>query len=151
MSFEGIEIDIGIEETKRRRKGSAIPSFTGDLDLNLLARGMPFPTSEAFGQRSARNLLLAQRGRIESTPLRVKAEGNIQDAFLTNPLAAPSIDPSRKSNGKRKSRLSKSRSKLLKENRRLSKGKVPRNRRQAENLEIKNRGDFNFRRLGIDT
>ena len=123
--------EVGLSERQRRRKQSFAPDFTGDIDLQKLVRGEPFPTSEVFGKATVRRNLLGQRARVEQTPLRLKAEGNLQDAFLTNPLAAPSIDPSRKSNGKRKkSKLSKSRSSLIRESRRLSKGGRPRNARQ---------------------
>ena len=133
MSFNsGIGFDIGFEETKRRRKKSFSPDFTGDLDLEKLSRGMPFPTSESFGKQSAKNLLLGQRGRIESTPTRLRAEGNLQDAFLTNPLAAPSVDPSRKSNGKRKkNRRDRGRKSLVKEAERLRRGGQPRTSKQT--------------------
>lgn len=143
MSFEGLPFEIGFEETKRRRKKSFSPSFTGDLDLEKLSRGMPFPTSEDFGKQSASNLLLGQRGRVESTPLRVRAEGNLQDAFLTNPLASPSIDPSRKSNGKRKkNKLSRSRKSLVKEAERLRRGGQPRTSKQTQGFSS---SDLSFR------
>jgi hypothetical protein len=140
MSFDsGIDpaFDIGLGETKRRRRKSAIPDFTGDIDLESLSRGVPFPSSEDFGKRATQRNLLAQRGRLEKTPLRLQAEGNIDDAFLTNPLAAPSVDPSRKSNGKRKkNKRDRGRSSLLKESERLARGGAPRNARQSGFSEL---------------
>lgn len=148
MSFDGI--DIGFNESKRRRKNSAIPSFTGDIDLDSLARGVPFPSSQDFGESQTIRNLRSARGRVEETPLRVKAEGNIDDAFLTDPLSAPSIDPTRKSNGKRKkgkqNKRDKSRANLLNENRRLARGGAPRN---VEEEDINSINDFSFRSLGV--
>jgi len=128
MSFTD-GIDIGFNEAKRRRKSSAIPSFSGDLDIDRLSRGIPFGSSEDVGAQTRRNLL-GQRGRLEQTPTRIKSEGNIQDAFLTNPLASPTIDSSRKSNGKRKNgqnKRDKGRANLVKVNRKLRRGGQPDN------------------------
>ena len=145
MSFDP-SFDIGIVETRRRRKRSAIPSFTGDIDLQKLARGVQFHSSADFGKRATQQNLLGQRGRVASTPLRLQAEGDLTDAFLTNPLASPTIDPSRKSNGKRKkSKRDKGRSSLVKERTRLGRGKAPRNSRQAD-FSL---NDTSFRGLGI--
>lgn len=148
MSFDfDPSLEIAFAEGRRRRKQSFAPDFTGDIDLNKLVRGEPFPTSDVFGARQVRQNLLRQRGRVERTPLRLRAEGRLEDAFLTNPLAAPSIDPTRKSNGKRKkSRLSKSRSSLLRESARLGKGGRPRNPRQLQRRETREL-DQSFRGL----
>ncbi len=150
MSFEGFpSIDLGFGELKRRRKRSAIPSFTGDLDLDSLARGIPFQSSADFGRSQTQKNLLGQRGRVESTPLRIESEGNIQDAFLTDPLSAPSIDVSRKSNGKRKkgkSKRDKGRINLVKENRRLRRGGQPNNIFETDPNVI---NDDSFRSLGV--
>lgn len=148
MSFDGF--DFGLSESKRRKKQSAIPSFTGDIDLGSLARGVPFPSSEAFGEEQTIRNLRSQRGRVEETPLRVRAEGNIDDAFLADPLSAPSIDPSRKSNGKRKkgkqNKRDKARANLLNENRRLARGGAPKN---VDEQDIDAINDFSFRSLGV--
>jgi len=150
MSIEGFpSIDIGFGELKRRRKRSAIPSFTGDLDLDSLSRGIPFQSSSDFGRNQTQRNLLGQRGRVESTPLRIKSEGNIQDAFLTDPLSAPTIDVSRKSNGKRKkgkSKRDKGRKSLVKESKRLFRGGAPRNVRERDDFSI---NDNSFRSLGV--
>ena len=148
MSFNGF--DIGFTEFKRRKKVSAIPSFTGDIDLKKLARGIPFESSGDFGKNQTRRNLLAQRGRLEQTPLRVQAEGNIEDAFLANPLSAPSIDPTRKSNGKRKkgkqSKRDKGRASLVNEGRRLKRGGAPRNIVEQDSFSD---NDNSFRSLGV--
>lgn len=147
MSFTD-GIDIGFDERSRRRKRSAIPSFSGDLDIDKLSRGIPFKSSSDVGAQTRRNLL-GQRGRVEATPLRVKSEGNIQDAFLTNPLASPTIDSSRKSNGKRKkgrSKRDKGRKSLIKESRRLTRGGAPRNVRERD---VFSPSDVSFRSLGV--
>jgi len=148
LSFDPT-FDIGLDESRRRRKKSFSADFTGDIDLESLSRGMPFPSSRDFGRRRTQRNILGQRARVERTPLRLQSEGRLQDAFLTNPLAAPSIDPSRKSNGRKKrSRLSRSRSSVLKESARLGKGGAPRNLRQAQrrsNREL----DQSFRSLGL--
>lgn len=138
MSFGGFEsLNIGFEatETKRRQKKSFNPDFTGDLDLDFLSRGIPFESSERVGKQTARNIL-GQRGRIASTPLRVKAEGNLQDAFLTDPTASPQIDPSVrrvKRNGRRKkiNKRDKGRRTLTKEAERLRRGGQPRTSKQS--------------------
>lgn len=149
MSFTD-GIDIGFEEKQRRRKRSAIPSFSGDLDIDKLSRGIPFGTSEDVGAQTRRNLL-GQRSRVEATPTRVKSEGNIEDAFLTNPLASPAIDVSRKSNGKRKkgkrkiNKRDKGRANLVRESKRLARGGAPRNVRQNEFSF----NDNSFRGLGV--
>lgn len=133
MSFEGIEglgLDIGVEEKKRRRKKSFSADFTGDLDLDLLSRGIPFGTPERVGKQTARNIL-RQRGRIASTPLRVKSEGNLQDAFLTNPLASPEIDPSSRRRKKSKSKRDRERKTLASESERLRRGGQPRSSKQT--------------------
>ncbi len=137
MSFDiDRAFDVGLTETRRRRKKSFAPDFTGDIDLDKLSKGEPFPTSDVFGKRQVRRNILGQRSRVEQTPLRLEAEGNLQDAFLTNPLAAPSIDPSRKSDGTRKTgkrnNVSRGRKSLLTERERLRRGGVPRSRRQTE-------------------
>lgn len=147
MSFNG-GFDLGFDERTRRKKRSAIPSFSGDLDIDKLARGIPFGTSRDVGSQTRRNLL-GQRGRVEQTPLRIKSEGNIEDAFLTDPLASPTIDSSRKSNGKRKkgkSKRDKGRKSLIKESRRLSRGGAPRNVKQED---IFSPNDTSFRSLGV--
>lgn len=148
MSFTD-GIDIGLDERERRRKRSAIPSFSGDLDIDKLSRGIPFGTSRDVGAQTKRNLL-GQRARIESTPTRVRSEGNIQDAFLTDPLASPTIDSSRKSNGKRKkgkiNKRDKSRRSLVKESARLKGGGTPRSSRQQD---IFSPNDNAFSGLGI--
>lgn len=148
MSFDGI--DIGFKEFNRRKKQSAIPSFTGDIDLGSLSRGVPFPSSKVFGKSQTQRNILNQRGRVEETPLRVQAEGNIEDAFLTDPLSAPSIDPSRKSNGKKKkgkqNKRDKSRANLLNENRRLARGGAPKN---TDEQDINSINDFSFRSIGV--
>ena len=128
--FEGLDIDIGIEEQKRRRKKSFSADFTGDLDLDLLSRGVPFGTPERVGKQTARNIL-RQRGRISSTPLRVRSEGNLQDAFLTNPLASPEIDPSGKRRKKSKNKRDKDRKTLVSEAERLRRGGRPRTSKQT--------------------
>jgi len=146
MSFDGI--DIGFNERARRKKRSAIPSFSGDLDIDRLARGIPFGSSEDVGAQTRRNLL-GQRGRVEATPLRVRAEGNIDDAFLADPLSAPAIDVSRKSNGKRKkgkSKRDKGRKSLIKESRRLTRGGAPRNTFEED---VFSPNDSSFRSLGV--
>lgn len=145
MSFNGI--DLGFGERARRRKRSAIPSFSGDLDIDRLSRGIPFGSSEDVGAQTRRNLL-GQRGRLEQTPLRIKSEGNIEDAFLTDPLSAPTIDVSRKSNGKRKkgNKRDKGRSSLIKENRRLRRGGQPNNIFETDVNAI---NDDSFRSLGV--
>ena len=146
MSFDGI--DLGFNERARRKKRSAIPSFSGDLDIDRLSRGIPFGSSEDVGAQTRRNLL-GQRGRVEATPLRVRAEGNIDDAFLADPLSAPAIDVSRKSNGKRKkgkSKRDKGRSNLVKENRRLRRGGQPNNIFETDPNVI---NDDSFRSLGV--
>jgi len=147
MSFTD-GIDIGFDERTRRRKRSAIPSFSGDLDIDKLSRGIPFKTSADVGAQTRRNLL-GQRGRVEQTPLRIKSEGNIQDAFLTDPLASPTIDSSRKSNGKRKkgkSKRDRGRRSLVKESARLKGGGTPRSSRQED---IFSPNDNSFSGLGI--
>ena len=149
MSFTD-GIDIGLDESSRRRKRSAIPSFSGDLDLDRLSRGIPFGTSQDVNRQTQRNLL-GQRGRVEQTPLRIKSEGNIEDAFLTDPLASPTIDSSRKSNGKRKkgkkiNKRDKSRRSLVKESARLKGGGTPRSSRQED---IFSPNDNSFSGLGI--
>jgi len=149
MSFDGFNsgFDVGFSEQRRRKKGSAIPSFSGDLDLNSLSRGIPFGTSEDVNAQTKRNLL-GQRTKVESTPLRIKAEGNISDAFLADPLSAPTIDVSRKSNGKRKKGNSrdKGRKNLVKENRRLRRGGQPNNIFETDPDVI---NDSSFRSLGV--
>jgi len=135
MSFGGFEsLDIGFQarETKRRQKKSFNPDFTGDLDLDFLSRGIPFESSERVGKQTARNIL-GQRGRVASTPLRVRSEGNLQDAFLTDPLAVPKIDPSVRRNGRRKkiNKRDKGRKSLTKEAERLRRGGQPRTSKQA--------------------
>jgi len=148
LSFDPT-FDIGIDESRRRRKKSFSADFTGDIDLESLSRGMPFPSSRDFGKRATQLNILRQRGRVERTPTRLRSEGRLQDAFLTNPLAAPSIDPSRKSNGRKKrSRLSRSRSSLVRESARLGKGGRPRNLRQARRRDTREL-DTNFRSLGF--
>ncbi len=148
MSF-GIDraFDVGIRESKRRRKGSFAPDFTGDIDLKKLSKGEPFPTSDVFGAKQVRQNLLGQRGRVERTPLRLEAEGNLEDAFLTNPLAAPTVDPSRKSDGRRKqgkrNSVSKGRKGLLSERERLRRGGKPRTARQTE-FEFENIRSLGF-------
>jgi len=146
MSFDGIF--NGIDESTRRRKRSAIPSFSGDLDIDRLARGIPFGTSQDVNSQTIRNLR-QQRGGIGTTPLRIKAEGNIQDAFLADPLSAPSIDPSRKSNGKRKkgkNKRDKGRGSLVKESKRLQRGGAPKNTFEED---IFSPNDSSFRSLGV--
>jgi len=148
MSFDiDRAFDVGVQESKRRRKKSFNPDFTGDIDLDKLSKGQPFPTSDVFGAAQTRRNLLGQRGRVERTPLRVKAEGNLQDAFLTNPLAAPSIDPTRKSDGRRKvgkrNNVSKGRKGLLTERERLRRGGRPRSPRQ-EQFEFENIRSLGF-------
>jgi len=139
--------DVGLGETRRRRKKSFAPDFTGDIDLDKLSKGQPFPTSDVFGKRAVRRSLLGQRSRVEQTPLRLKAEGNLEDAFLTDPLAAPSIDPSRKSDGSRKSgkrnNVSKGRKGILTERERLRRGGRPRSSRQTE-FEFENIRSLGF-------
>ena len=149
MSFTD-GINIGLDEGTKRRKRSAIPSFSGDLDLDRLSRGIPFGTSQDVNRQTQRNLL-GQRGRVEQTPLRIKSEGNIEDAFLTDPLASPTIDSSRKSNGKRKkgkkiNKRDKSRRSLVKESARLKGGGTPRSSRQED---IFSPNDNSFSGLGI--
>ena len=147
MSFDGI--DLGFDERSRRKKRSAIPSFSGNLDLDKLSRGIPFGSSEAVGAQTRRNLL-GQRGRVEATPLRIESEGNIEDAFLADPLSAPAIDVSRKSNGKRKkgkqSKRDKSRENLVTENRRLRRGGQPNNIFETDVNAV---NDDSFRSLGV--
>lgn len=148
MSFDiDKAFDVGLRESKRRQKRSFNPDFTGDLDLDKLSRAQPFPTSDVFGSSRTRRNLLGQRGRVERTPLRLKAEGNLQDAFLTNPLAAPSIDPTRKSDGTRKNgkrnNVARGRKSLLTERERLRRGGVPRSRRQTE-FEFENIRSLGF-------
>ncbi len=149
MSFNG-GFDIGLGEFKRRRKQSFSPSFTGDIDLKKLSRGQPFPTSSVFGKNQTQRNLLAQRNRLQQTPTRVKAEGNIEDAFLTNPLASPTIDPTRKSNGKRKkgkqNKRDKGRASLVNEGRRLKRGGAPRNIVEQDSFSD---NDNSFRSLGV--
>lgn len=130
--FESLNIGFEARETKRRQKKSFNPDFTGDLDLDFLSRGIPFESSERVGKQTARNIL-GQRGRIASTPLRVKAEGNLQDAFLTDPLASPRIDPSTRRNGRRKkiNKRDKGRRTLTKEAERLRRGGQPRTSKQS--------------------
>ncbi|NIS94947.1 MAG: hypothetical protein GTN97_03355 [Nitrosopumilaceae archaeon] len=147
MSFEGF--DIGEAEFNRRQKRSAIPSFTGDIDLEKLSKGVPFPSSADFGKQVTQRNLLAQRVRLEQTPLRVEAERGITDAFLADPLVAPTIDPTRKSNGKRKKMRNKrdrGRASLLRERERLARGGAPRNQRQADDFSEL---DDSFRSLGL--
>jgi len=145
MSFD--DFDFSITESRRRKSKSFAPDFTGDIDLEKLIRAEPFQTSDVFGQRAVKRNLLGQRARVEQTPLRLKAEGGLEDAFLTDPLAAPSIDPTRKSNGKRKkNKLSKSRSSLLKESARLGKGGTPRSLRQLRRRDTREL-DQSFRSL----
>lgn len=137
MSFDiDRAFEVSVRESKRRQKRSFNPDFTGDLDLDKLSRAQPFPTSDVFGSSRTKRNLLGQRGRVERTPLRLKAEGNLQDAFLTNPLAAPSIDPSRKSDGTRKNgkrnNVARGQKSLLTERERLRRGGRPRSRRQTE-------------------
>jgi len=150
MSFtDGIDIGL-VDEGTKRRKRSAIPSFSGDLDLERLSRGIPFGTSQDVNIQTQRNLL-GQRGRVEQTPLRIKSEGNIEDAFLTDPLASPTIDSSRKSNGKRKkgrkiNKRDKGRRSLVKESARLKGGGTPRSSRQED---IFSPNDNSFSGLGI--
>jgi len=146
MSFDGI--DLGFDERARRKRKSAIPSFSGNLDLDRLSRGIPFGSSEDVGAQTRRNLL-GQRGRVEQTPLRIKSEGNIDDAFLADPLSAPAIDVSRKSNGKRKkgkNKRDKGRTTLVKESRRLTRGGAPKN---AVEEDIFSPNDSSFRSLGV--
>jgi len=148
MSFDiDRAFDVGVQESKRRRKKSFNPDFTGDIDLDKLSKGQPFPTSDVFGASQTRRNLLGQRERVERTPLRVKAEGKLQDAFLTNPLAAPSIDPTRKSDGRRKTgkrnNVSKARKGLLTERERLRRGGRPRSQRQ-EQFEFENIRSIGF-------
>lgn len=148
MSFEiDKAFDVGLRESKRRRKRSFNPDFTGDLDLDKLSKAQPFPTSDVFGSKQTRRNLLAERGRVEQTPLRLEAEGNLEDAFLTNPVAAPSVDPSRKSDGRRKTgkrnNVSKGRKGLLTERERLRRGGRPRSPRQTE-FEFENIRSLGF-------
>ena len=148
MSFDiDRSFDVGLRESKRRRKGSFNPDFTGDIDLDKLSRAQTFPTSDVFGSKQTRQNLLGQRGRVEQTPLRLEAEGKLEDAFLTNPLAAPSVDPSRKSDGRRKSgkrnNVSKGRKGLLSERERLRRGGRPRSPRQTE-FEFENIRSLGF-------
>lgn len=148
MSFDiDRSFDVGLRETKRRRKGSFNPDFTGDIDLDKLSRAQPFPTSDVFGSKQTRQNLLGQRGRVEQTPLRLKAEGKLKDAFLTNPLAAPAVDPSRKSDGTRKrgkrNNVSRGRKGLLTERERLRRGGRPRSPRQTE-FEFENIRSLGF-------
>ncbi len=148
MSF-GIDraFDVGLRESKRRRKRSFNPDFTGDLDLDKLSKAQPFPTSDVFGASQTKRNLLGQRGRVAQTPLRLEAEGKLEDAFLTNPLAAPTIDPSRKSDGRRKSgkrnNVSRGRKGLLTERERLRRGGKPRTARQTE-FEFENIRSLGF-------
>ena len=145
------DFGFGIKEFKRRRKQSFEPSFTGDIDLGMLSRGMPFDSSIGVGKRRSqteRNLL-AQRGRLEQTPLRVKAEGNDPNAFLTDPLSAPTIDPSRKSNGKRKKGKNKrdqGRANLLNKRSRAKRGGAPTNVIEQDSFS---ENDNSFRSLGV--
>lgn len=133
MSFDiDAAFDVGLRESKRRRKGSFNPDFTGDLDLDKLSRAEPFPTSDVFGAKQTRRNLLGQRGRVERTPLRIKAEGKIKDAFLTNPLAAPITDPSGMVKERRRNSVAKGQKSLLTERERLRRGGRPRGRRQTE-------------------
>lgn len=148
MSFDiDRAFDVGVKESKRRRKRSFNPDFTGDIDLDKLVKGEPFPTSDVFGASQTRRNLLGQRGRVERTPLRLEAEGNLQDAFLTDPLAAPSIDPTRKSDGRRKTgkrnNVSRGRKGLLTERERLRRGGRPRTARQTE-FEFENIRSLGF-------
>ncbi len=148
MSFDiDKAFDVGLKESKRRKKRSFNPDFTGDLDLDKLSRAQTFPTSDVFGAKATRRNLLSQRGRVEQTPLRLEAEGKLEDAFLTNPLAAPSIDPSRKSDGRSKTgkrnNVSKGRKGLLSERERLRIGGRPRSPRQTE-FEFENIRSLGF-------
>lgn len=149
MSFDiDRAFDVGVQESKRRRKKSFNPDFTGDIDLDKLSKGQPFPTSDVFGASQTKRNLLRQRGRVERTPTRLKAEGNLEDAFLTNPLAAPSIDPTRKSDGSRKNgvrrnNVAKGRKGLLTERERLRRGGRPRTARQSE-FEFENIRSLGF-------
>ena len=148
MSFDiDRAFDVGVRESKRRRKKSFNPDFTGDIDLDNLSKGQPFPTSDVFGSSQTRRNLLGQRGRVERTPLRLQAEGNLEDAFLTNPLAAPSVDPTRKSDGRRKqgkiNNVSRGRKSLLSERERLRRGGKPRTARQTE-FEFENIRSLGF-------
>jgi len=146
MSFtDGIDIGL-VDEGTKRRKRSAIPSFSGDLDLERLSRGIPFGSSQDVNIQTQRNLL-GQRGRLEQTPTRIRSEGNIKDAFLTNPLASPTVDSSRKSNGKKKkNKRDKGRKSLIKENRRLRRGGQPNNIFETDTNVI---NDNSFRSLGV--
>lgn len=144
MSFEGFgSFDFQVAETKRRQKKSFNPDFTGDLDLDFLSRGIPFESSERVGKQTARNIL-GQRGRIASTPLRVRSEGNLQDAFLTDPLATPRIDPSTRRNGRRKkiNKRDRGRRTLVKEAERLRRGGQPRTSKQTNGFSS---SDLSFR------
>lgn len=130
-AFEGISgIDFTFEESKRRRKKSFNPDFTGDLDLDFLSRGIPFGSSEKVGKQTTKNIL-QQRGRIASTPLRLEAEGGLQDAFLTDPVASPQIDPSRKRKKKTKNKRDRERKTLASEAERLRRGGRPRTSKQT--------------------
>lgn len=145
MSFD--DFSFGVTESRRRKSKSFAPDFTGDIDLEKLIRAEPFSTSDVFGKRAVRKNLLGQRARVEQTPLRLEAEGGLEDAFLTDPLAAPSIDPSRKSDGTRKitkrNNVSKGRKGLLTERERLRRGGKPRNLRQTE-FEFENLRSLGF-------
>lgn len=144
MSFDiDRAFDVGLTENRRRKRKSAIPDFTGDIDLDSLSRGNPFPTSDVFGKRTVRKGLLKQRSRVEQTPLRLEAEGQIKDAFLTDPLAAPITDPSRMVKERKRNNVARGQKSLLTERERLRRGGKPRSRRQTE-FEFENIRSLGF-------
>lgn len=122
MSFTD-GIDIGIDESARRRKRSAIPSFSGDLDIDKLARGIPFESSESVNTQTQKNLI---------SPFTTRAENLGQTNGRTKRKKINKRDKGRRS--------------LVKESARLKSGGRPRSSRQQD---IFSPNDNSFSGLGI--
>ena len=115
-------IDI-VDESARRRKRSAIPSFSGDLDIDKLARGIPFESSENVNVQTQKNLI---------SPFTTRAENLGQTNGRTK--------------RKKINRRDKGRRSLVKESNRLKSGGRPRNVRQQNQFSF---NDNSFSGLGV--
>lgn len=123
MSFtDGIDIG-GIDESARRRKGSAIPSFSGDLDLDSLSRGIPFGTSQDVNTQTQKNL---------SSPFTTASENRGTTNGRTKRKKINKRDKGRRS--------------LTKETNRLKSGGRPRSTQQED---IFSPNDNSFSGLGV--
>lgn len=123
MSFTD-GIDIGIDdESARRRKRSAIPSFSGDLDIDKLARGEPFDSAEGVNAQTQRNL---------NSPFTTASENRGKTNGRTKRKKINKRDKGRRS--------------LTKESNRLKSGGRPRSSKQQD---IFSPNDNSFSGLGI--